>query len=47
MTKDKHIGVFYMGSITQKLKYKQLVIKFSYEYGATKVAIKFCECKKQ
>ena len=33
-------------SITQKLKYKQSVIKFSYEYGVTKAAIKFCECRR-
>ena len=30
-------------SITQKLKYKQSVIKFSYKYGVTKAAIKFGE----
>ena len=30
-------------SITQKLKYKQSVVKFSYEYGVTKAAIKFSE----
>lgn len=30
-------------SITQKLKYKQSVIKFSYKYGVTKAAIKFEE----
>ena len=28
-------------SITQKLKYKQSVIKFSFKYGVTKAAIKF------
>jgi transposase InsO family protein len=28
------------------LKYKQSVIKFSYKYGVTKAAIKFCECKR-
>ena len=33
-------------SITQKLKYKQSVIKFSYKYGVTKAAIKFCECRR-
>ena len=33
-------------SITQKLKYKQSVIKFSYEYGVTKAAIKFCGCRR-
>ncbi len=30
-------------SITQKLKYKQSVIKFSFKYGVTKAAIKFKE----
>ena len=30
-------------SITQKLKYKQSVIKFSYKYGVTKASIKFKE----
>jgi len=30
-------------SITQKLKYKQSVVKFSYEFGVTKAAIKFSE----
>ena len=30
-------------SITQKLKYKQSVIKFSFKYGVTKAAIKFGE----
>lgn len=33
-------------SITQKLKYKQSVIKFSYKYGVTKAAIKFKEHRK-
>ena len=33
-------------SITQKLKYKQSVIKFSYKYGVTKAAIKFKESKR-
>ena len=33
-------------SITQKLKYKQSVIKFSYKYGVTKAAIKFQENKR-
>ena len=28
-------------SITQKMKYKQSVIKFSFEYGVSKTAIKF------
>ena len=31
---------------TQKLKYKESVIKFSYKYGVTKAAIKFCECRR-
>ena len=30
-------------SITQKLKYKQSVVKFSFKYGVTKAAIKFGE----
>ena len=30
-------------SITQKLKYKQSVVKFSYKYGVTKASIKFGE----
>ena len=33
-------------NITQKLKYKQSVVKFSYKYGVTKAAIKFGECKR-
>lgn len=33
-------------SITQKLKYRQSVIKFSYKYGVTKAAIKFSECRR-
>ena len=33
-------------SITQKLKYKQSVIKFSYKYGVKKAAIKFNEWPK-
>ena len=33
-------------SITQKLKYKQSVIKFSYKYGVTKAAIKFEESRR-
>ena len=32
--------------ITQKLKYKESVIKFSYKYGVTKAAIKFGECRR-
>ena len=31
---------------TQKLKYKESVIKFSYKYGVTKAAIKFNECRR-
>lgn len=33
-------------SITQKLKYRQTVVKFSYKYGVTKTAVKFEECKR-
>lgn len=33
-------------SITQKLRYKQSVIKFSYEYGVTKATIKFYEYRR-
>lgn len=33
-------------SITQKLKYKQSVVKFLYKYGVTKAAIKFEEHRK-
>ena len=33
-----------MNNITQKLKYKQSVIKFSFKYGVTKAARKFNEC---
>lgn len=33
-------------NITQKLKYKESVVKFSYKYGVTKAAIKFEECKR-
>ena len=29
--------------ITEKLKYKESVVKFSYKYGVTKAAIKFAE----
>lgn len=35
-----------MNSITQKVKYKQSVVKFSYKYGAKKTAIKFNECER-
>ena len=33
-------------SISQKLKYKQSVIKYSYKYGVTKAAIKFNESRR-
>ena len=33
-------------NITQKQKYKESVVKFSYKYGVTKAAIKFGECKR-
>ena len=33
-------------NITQRLKYKESVVKFSYKYGVTKAAIKFEECKR-
>ena len=33
-------------SITQKLKYKQSVVKFSYKYGVTKAAVKFEESRR-
>ena len=33
-------------NITQKLKYKESVVKFSNKYGVTKAAIKFSECSK-
>ena len=33
-------------NITEKLKYKESVVKFSYKYGVTKAAIKFNECKR-
>ena len=33
-------------NITQKLKYKESVVKFSYKYGVTKASIKFCECRR-
>ncbi len=33
-------------NITQKLKYKESVVKFSYKYGVTKAAIKFNECRR-
>ena len=33
-------------NITNKLKYKESVVKFSYKYGVTKASIKFCECRR-
>ena len=33
-------------NITQRLKYKESVVKFSYKYGVTKTAIKYGECKR-
>lgn len=33
-------------NITQKLKYKESVVKFAYKYGVTKASIKFCECRR-
>ena len=33
-------------NITQKLKYKESVVKFSYKFGVTKASIKFCECRR-
>ena len=33
-------------NITQKLKYKESVVKFSYKYGVTKTAIKYSECRR-
>ena len=33
-------------NIIQKLKYKESVVKFSYKFGVTKAAIKFCECRR-
>ena len=33
-------------NITQRLKYKESVVKFSYKYGVSKAAVKFCECKR-
>ena len=32
--------------IISKLKYKESVVKFSYKYGVTKTAIKFCEYRR-
>ena len=33
-------------NITQRLKYKESVVKFSYKYGVTKTAIKYGECRR-
>ena len=33
-------------NITQKLKYKESEVKFSYRYGVTKAAIRFGEYKR-
>ena len=33
-------------NITQRLKYKESIVKFSYRYGVTKAAIKYNECKR-
>jgi transposase InsO family protein len=33
-------------NITQRLKYKESVVKYSYKYGVTKAAIVYCECRR-
>ena len=33
-------------NITQRLKYKESVVKFSYKYGVTRAAIEYCECRR-
>lgn len=33
-------------NITQKLKYKESVVKFLYKYAVTKTAIKFEKCRR-
>ena len=33
-------------NITQRLKYKESIVKFSYRYGVTKAAIRYNECKR-
>ncbi len=33
-------------NITQKLKYKESVVKYSYRYGVTKAAIRYSECRR-
>ena len=33
-------------NITQRLKYKESVVKYSYKHGVTKAAIVYCECRR-
>ena len=33
-------------NITQKLKYKESVVKYSFKHGVTKAAIVYCECRR-
>ncbi len=33
-------------NITQRLKYKESVVKYSYRFGVTKAAIVYCECRR-
>ena len=33
-------------NITQKLKYKESIVKYSYKYGVTKAAIRYNECRR-
>ena len=33
-------------NITQKLKYKESVVKYSYKFGVTRAAIEYCECRR-
>ena len=33
-------------NITQKLKYKESVVKYSYKHGVTKAAIVYGECRR-
>ena len=35
-----------MNSITQRMKYKQSVVKFSFKYGVRNASIKFNECER-
>ena len=35
-----------MNSITQRMKYKQSVVKFSFRFGVKKASIKFNECER-